>query len=512
MHSFAFADETLPAPAPAGLPKNISTTITSTSKDGIEESRTIAGGVEDILEFDFPPRFTVGNKDLLDVREGNVPGQIRIYPKKPGVSSLTVIDPQGKVRKKVVYNIVKTDLSQKVLAIRELLFDIEGVTVRAFDEKIVIDGELIVPRDLDRILLVQQAYPEVLNLVTLSKLSREAIARRMQKEINDDAFGVNVTVRLVNDTFFLMGKVESDADRTRAQTIAETYLPEIIGSVATKEGALLPGVKKVAIRNLLYVEAEPAPPAPKQVRVTFHFVEMSKEFLQSSLFKWNPFYTDTAGLKFGVDSAKGQLHTSGGDTLTGTISNLLPKLQSGAGSGFARVLHSTVGIGIDGEKITLRRGDSIPYIAAIQDGQPITQYVDASLSTEVTPTIVGDNEVQLSSVFTFKIPLGGAGAGAAPAIKTTSMNNVIRVKSGDSAALGGLISNNMAKTVNKDPSQSTATGTSLFNILRSKEFRNDKSQFVVFITPQVIDDAAQGTADIKRKFINNKRKRLRPIN
>lgn len=503
----------LPSVPAASMPTTLPTTITSTSKDGVEESRTIAGGVEDILEFDFPPRYTVGNKALLDVKEGNVPGQIRVLPIKPGVSSLTVIDPQGKIRKKIVYSIVKTDLSQKVAAIRELLFDVEGVTVKSLDDKIVIDGELIVPRDLDRILLVQQAFPEVLNLVTLSKLSRDAIARRMQKEINEDPGGVNVTVRLVNDAFFLMGKVDSDPDRTRAQNIAETFLPEIIGSVATKEGALLPGVKKVAIRNMIYVEASPAPPAPKLVRVTFHFVEMSKEFLQSSLFKWNPFYTNTAGLKFGVDSVKGQLHTSGGDSLTGTISNLLPKLESGANSGFARVLHSTVGVGIDGQKITLRREDQFPYIAAVEQGVPVTNYAKATLSTEVVPTIVGDNEVQLSTVFTFGVPLGGAGGGSAPAIKTTSMNNIIRVKSGDSAALGGLISNDMAKTVNRDPNQAASGGgTSLFNILRSKQFRNDKSQFVVFITPQVIEDAAQGTADIKRKFINNKRKRLRPIN
>ncbi len=512
LFSLLFAAQAFGAPAPDAPSDSTTTPSTTTSgmTDSVEESRTIAGGVEDILDFDFAPRFTVGNKDILQVDMGNTPTQIRVYPKKPGVSSVTVIDPQGKVRKKLVYNVIKTDLSQKVQAIRDLLFDVEGITVKAVDEKIVVDGELIVPRDLDRIMLVQQAYPEVLNLVTLSKMSREMIARRMQKEINDDAGGINISVRLVNDTFFLLGTVESDVDRMRAQTIAETYLPEVLGSVATKEGTLVAGVKKVAIRNLISVQAEAPPPPQKMVRVTWHFVEMTKNFLDSSLFKWNPLYTDAAGIKFGVDSATGQIHTSGGSSFTGTISNLLPKLQSGAASGFARVLHSAVGVGLNNQKITLRKGQKVPYISGVQDGTPVTAYADASINFQVLPSIQ-DNEVDLDDTVEISVPASGGSPGASPAINTTTYANHIRVKSGESAVLGGLISNDMTKDVNKDPTEDTGAVSGLFKILRSKAFTNNKSQFVVFITPQIIEDAAQGTADIKRKFINNKKKRLRPI-
>src|SRR5690606_28301423 len=138
--------------------------------------------------------------------------------------------------------------------IRKLLSDIEGVSIESVDEMIVVDGELMVPREFDGILYVQQAYPDVLNRVSLSRISKEAIARRMQKEINDDPGGVNVTVRIINDTFFLFGKVDSSMDRERSETIALTYLPEMLSSQAQKEGVLVRGSKMYAIRNMIIVE------------------------------------------------------------------------------------------------------------------------------------------------------------------------------------------------------------------------------------------------------------------
>ncbi len=488
--------------------------------EDIEETKNIAAGVEDILEFDFTPRYTVGKQDLLKANEGNAPNQIRVYPLKPGITSLVVIDPQGKVRRKIVYNITKSDLSQKVMAVRELLYDIEGIVIKSVDEKIVIDGELIVPKDLERILIVQSAYPEILNLVTLSKLSREAMGRRMQKEINDDPMGANVTVRIKNDTFFLMGTVDSEAARQRAQSIAETYLPEMMGSEALKNSNLIRGVKdKPAIRNLIIVEAEPPAPAPKMVRITYHFVEIVKNYLNSSMFKWNPLNGGDAKLFYFTNGTTGLLDTSSKDPntgqrgLVGTISNLLPKLKAGTNGGFSRVLYSTVGIGLDGQPITINRKQSIPYIATVQDGVPVPANQDISISFDVTPTISGEADVDLKSTINISVPTGAGGGGGPVATQSSVVSQTIRVKSGESAALGGFISSDMAKDVNKDPEEASgATGTGLFSILRSKAFKNNKTQFVAFVTPKIIDDASQGTADIKKKFVNTKKKRLRQIN
>lgn len=475
-----------------------------------DDSQTVAVGNIRTLEFDFEPRVIIGKPDIMrgEIDAGN-PRQVRLTPLKKGTTDVLIQDPRGKTVRNINYNIITDDLSQKVEAVRKLLFDIEGIFIESVDAKIVIDGELIVPRDFDRILQVQQAYPEVLNLVTLSRVSRDAIARRMQKEINDDPGGVNVTIKIINDTFFLFGKVDSSVDRERAETIAQTYLPEVVNSQATKDGVLVQGAKKFSIRNMIIVEEPPPPPPPKMVRITYHFVEIGKEFLKSSFFKWAPLQSEQSGITFGAGTAGG-VASSG--SFSGTISNLIPKLQSGASGGFARILFSTVAIGEDKRPIEVLRNDNIPFISAMVNGVPVPDNVPVGINVKVTPDIIGDDRLRLETFFQFTA-LAGVGAGGKPRTSATTMTNTVLLKSGDSAALGGLISSDTAKEIDKDPESGApgGAGSALFNLLRSKAFRNKKTQFVVFITPKIITDASEGTADIKAKILNNSQKKRRRV-
>ncbi|MGZ3741471.1 MAG: BON domain-containing protein, partial [Bdellovibrionota bacterium] len=366
-------------------------TQTSSSILNEDEVKTFAVGTVDILDLDFTPAPNplIGNKQIIDVQPdpGN-PKRLKVVPLKTGSTSLIVSMENGKIGKRYIYNIIKGELSAKVLTIRRLLQDIEGISIESVDDKIVIDGELVVPRDLDRILQVQDAYKDVVfNLVTLSKLSRDAIAKRMQKEINDDPGGVNVTVRIINDTFFLFGKVDSSADRDRAETIAQTYLPEMMGSPAIRENVISLGAKKFAIRNMIQVEEPPPAPSPKMVRITYHFVEIGKEYLKSSFFKWVPLLTEGAGLQIGQSTTGGVASTSNG-SFSGTITSLLPKLQSGANGGFSRILFSTVQMTEDKIKTELVRSEQIPFVGAVVNGVPVSELADTGITVKATPEIL----------------------------------------------------------------------------------------------------------------------------
>jgi pilus assembly protein CpaC len=503
------------APAPGAAPATPLSTAANPLDANPEDDRfrTLAVGQIDTIELDFTPSPSInyGNKDVIAVEPGSNPREFRVNMKKKGTSDLVFYYENGKVGKKFTYNVVTNDLSGKVNNIRRLLQDIEGIYVYSMEDKIVIDGELVVPRDLDRILQVQDAYKDtIFNLVTLSKVSREALARRMQKEINDDPGGVNVQVRIMNDTFFLSGKVDSAADRDRAEMIAQTYLPELMGSPALKENALTAGFKKVAIKNLIQIEEPPPAPTPKMVRITYHFVEIGKEYLKSSFFKWVPFLTEGAGITIGQSTTGGTAATSNG-SFQGTISNLIPKLQSGASGGFVRVLFSTVQMAEDKTQVELVRQDNIPFVGAVVNGVPVPENASAGVNVKCQPEILSDNRVRMATYLNFTAVTGN-GAGGKPGTTSTTMQNQLIVKSGDSAALGGLISSNTAKDIDKDPEQATNQGGNpIFTLLRSKSFRNNRSQFVVFITPKIVEDAAEGTADIKAKILNNSSKKRRRV-
>src|SRR5690606_31431515 len=154
----------------------------------------------------------------------------------------------------------------------------------------------------------------------------------------------------------------------------------------------------------------PPPPTPKMVRVTFHFVEIGKDFLKNSFFKWVPLLSEGSGLQFGQSTTGGVAATSSG-SFAGVISNLLPKLASGANGGFARVLFSTVGIGEEGTPIEVVRADQIPYIQAIVNGVPIPANASAEMNVQVTPTIISEDKMRLSNMRVNFQAFKGAGAG-----------------------------------------------------------------------------------------------------
>ena len=86
------------------------------------------------------------------------------------------------------------------------------------------------------------------------------------------------------------------------------------------------------------------------------------------------------------------------------------------------------------------------------------------------------------------------------------------VKSKESAVIGGVVVKNSATDYDKDEPDSGVAGKdgeekpyALFSFLRSKQQLSNRSQFVVFVTPEIIESASIGTEDIMKKF----RKRTR---
>lgn len=480
------------------------------------EMREVVAGTVDLIDFDFfPSKVDVGDSKLLSFNQVEGTNQLKIFPLKAGTTNLIIRDARQKIRKNIKYVITATDLSLKVEQMRSLLDTVEGISITSVGDKIVIDGDLVVPKDLDRVINVTEAFGGakggIVNLVQLSRVSQRVIAQKIEREIRTLPSAQNVSVRVANDTFFLEGVVDDAADRQRAEEVARTFVPEILTSRSVADG-ILREVKKQAIRNMILVADRPPDPPPKMIRVTFHFVEISKEYLKNVFFKWAPGLSTGAGIAFGQSQTGGIGATSNG-TFSGTLSNLIPRLQKGTNGGYARVLFSTVAIGKDRTNISIDRTDNVPFISQVVNGVPVTAVQPVGIQISVNPEIVGNEQIELRKTeFNFGALAGGAGAGGAPRTTNTSLINTVTVRSGDSAVLGGLVSNNMALDVDKDPEgggDGQNTASPIFTLLRSKAFRSSKTQFLVFVTPQIIEDAAEGTADIKKKIIGNKVRRKR---
>ena len=82
-----------------------------------------------------------------------------------------------------------------------------------------------------------------------------------------------------------------------------------------------------------------------------------------------------------------------------------------------------------------------------------------------------------------------------PQTASNFVKTIVDVRSGQSAAIGGLIENTTGTEFNPD-----SNPDALFNLYSAKDFRRNKSQFVVFVTPIIKPSASAGSEKIKRKF------------
>jgi pilus assembly protein CpaC len=86
-----------------------------------------------------------------------------------------------------------------------------------------------------------------------------------------------------------------------------------------------------------------------------------------------------------------------------------------------------------------------------------------------------------------------------------SVETKLYVKSNESAAVAGVNGSDVSTSFNDDPNPGSfetpnGGGGQLFNLMRSKNFAKKKTQFVIFVTPQIIDNASEGTDDLKKNF------------
>lgn len=427
--------------------------------------------------------------------------QMVFKPLSAGHTTVTVRDVDGPIR--LIFNVVVTDsnMAGSLSDVKELLKDIEGLEFNIRNNKIVIDGEVLVPNDYGRLLSVTQdsAYADlIMNLAILSPVALQIMAKKIQDDIN--SFAPNVKARLVNGLIWLEGTVDNYSQAKRAARVAELYVPELKpGSQLERDPTIQRLPPRSLIQNFIVINQPPAKKQEKLVRVTVHFVELSKDYNKMFGFKWQPGFTADPQISIGT-TEQGEAGASG-TSFTGTISSLFPKLQSAQSAGFARILKTGTLIVRSGQSAQLEDKVEIPYV--VQSGTEMkTEKAGVGLTVAVTPQILGQSEDIQLDLETNQVNLGPK-AGNAPTTASHKVKTKIYVKSSESAAIAGVTSSDIQTNFNKDDPYAGSFSDStipLFSLLRSKSYAKKKSQFVIFVTPQIINSASEGTDDLKKNF------------
>lgn len=431
-------------------------------------------------------------KKCAQVRYNEASKVLRITPTKEGLCTLIIKNAKSE---KIVYNFTlevnKTDLNKISREIKSLLNEIEGIQIKVINNKVVVDGQVILPDEISRIHSVVKQYGDLAtSLVRLSPVAQQKIAQFIERAIGNP----EIHVKAVNGKFILEGTADNQPEKDRAQVIAETYVPNVVVEEAVADQKVKERSSTVVI-NLISVRQAAAPEPNKMVQVVVHYVELQKDYTKGFRFDWTPSIGDGSEVSF----------TSGGrspggitSTITGTISNLLPKLNWAKQHGHARVLQSSSIIVEDSKPGTLNSFQKIPYQTVSETGVPVTSFSDAGIKTTITPNIVGSrsDSVNLKMSFSISSLIGMSSAG--PLTSQRDIQTELVVRSSQSAAVGGLISSDTATGYNKLPANASANP--LISLYASKDFRKNQSQFVVFVTPVIKASASTGVENIKRKF------------
>ena len=172
------------------------------------------------------------------------------------------------------------------------------------------------------------------------------------------------------------GIVSSEAEKNLAEQVAKAFFPAQLPSLAERTDAVKTAVK-APIQNFIVINKKKPPPSvPKLVKITAQFVELNKDYRKLFAFNWEP--------SLGIDNGKisigrtagGEVRTSSKGTLSGTISNLFPKLASAKSAGYARIVQSGVIFVKDKATGKINKVEDIPFslgsgeFTKIRDGAP----------------------------------------------------------------------------------------------------------------------------------------------
>ena len=457
---------------------------------------------QDHVEYvDFAPhtKIQIARPEILDVIMVPAKREILFRPKGAGDTTVFIRNTVGDIRARYNVKISAHNKSKIVKDLREFLGDIEGLEIGIKGDEVFVGGKIVVPTDIGRVFTILEKYKDVIFLVELSPQTQQIIAKRMQDEIQKNGMK-NVTVRVVNGVYWLEGIVDSRAKRERAEMLAVAYMPAQIKSLGERTDSVMK-LKQDPIQNFINVNEESKPqPLPKLIKIMVQFVELTKDYNRVFGFKWVPLMAGDGGNINIGKTASGGVSTSSSGTLAATISNLFPRLASAKGAGFARVIQSGVVITKDGVQAAINKTSKKAFAIGTGEFTKTAEAV-AGLAAQITPKVLQEEKIDLKLVIKVSSNVGDP-----PETLDNSIDTSLVVKSKDTAVVGGVVINKSSNAFDRDPPFGSPNfneqeqNVPLFSFLRSKSYVSNRSQFVFFVTPELIESASEGSEEIKRKF------------
>lgn len=429
-------------------------------------SLEIVNGQSTVLKLDFPvDKVAVGDPEVLGIaRTGD--REMLVNARKPGLSNILVLGTGGEKREYSV-RVFSGATAESAAALKDMLANYEGLRVRQLGPKIVVEGEVFSSDNYDRVNKLLASMPEVVNQVGLSPVMKRIVSEQIGKEIDRPG----VKVKAVKDSFILDGLVSTPEESERAQKIALIYGKNVVNALRVSSDA-----------PQVYSQ-------PRMIEVTMNIMEVSKTALRDLGIHWNPLGSSSEA-SGSQSSDKGWV-----SSLSGTISDLFPKMRRLQDDGKGRSLMNQAVITKQGGQAKFFAGTEIPISIAQSLGTMSVEYKKVGMTLQVSPIIDQARNID-TSINVESSSVTGTGSGGAPIVSTNTLATALNVGSGVSIALGGLIGQREIDLMSQSPPDRNA---SLLQLNARKEGQVEATEVIVFVTSRILDTPSQAAEHIDAK-------------
>ncbi len=278
----------------------------------------------------------------------------------------------------------------------------------------------------------------------------------------------DIRVVKVNKTVIIEGSVNDQYQKARAEKIASAYGDKVV--------------------NLLEIVK------PVQVKIEAKIVEINRQKTQKlglKYFSGSDPSTPGTGIFFGGQS---QVNTLSPNTFgnLGTFAPINAQLDLMVQNGYAKLLSQPNMVTLSGDKASMLVGGQIPIPVSNMNGAVSIEWKDYGVKLEITPeasldgTITSKIKAEVSAVewdSTHRIPI--TASSSIPPIRTRKAETSIALLSGQTMAVGGLISNDITRDVTKIPFLGDLPV--LGQLFRSTSFVRGETELIILVSPTIVD-------------------------
>lgn len=275
----------------------------------------------------------------------------------------------------------------------------------------------------------------------------------------------DIRVAKVNKTVILEGTVNDQYQRARAEKIAGAYGEKVV--------------------NLLEITK------PIQIRIEAKIVEINRQKTKDLGLKYSGNTSAAPGI---FNLGQSQTNSRSPNTFgnLGTFAPVNAQLNLLVQNGYAKLLSQPNMVTLSGEKASMLVGGQIPVPVSNQNGQVSIEWKDYGIKLEITAeasldgTITSKVKSEVSAMEWNSVNKIGLGTNIViPPIRMRKAETSIALASGQTMAIGGLISNDITRDVTKIPFLGDLP--IIGQLFRSTSFTKGETELIILVTPTIVD-------------------------